>query len=1427
MSTKRIAITFLVLCFVCAASIFAYDKAYHDEHYKWEEEVYAEFYYISDDGDYPSYEESEYEDFSDIGEAPEYVESTDSNEEPDIFVEVGHYHDITFIAHDIDYELVFECGEVHMILMLTSHGYIAELDGKTIDVSLPYGGSYEIDTYRGAIIITPHDNTRVYYNFSRAGGIASFWINESPFFDQTDRDDPRIWYTAYDRIVWLAPTPTGTIYTRLNNEITAAATAGGLITHIMLTFHINVGSIGMDGSVMRIRDNSTVVLIGAHGYTSETDVPDDVNSIPHIVFSDTASTNEITRPFRVRGNAPTSPEHGLVFRNIVLQKAANAVTGVPATAPVPLSLASQTGNNRGGGIAVEPTDGGGGRVVLCRNTILRHSTTNDGGAIHVQTDSRLILMPGSQMYNNAAASGGGAIRADSGTIVTIYENVVIRDNHARGYADSAGSAAIRGSGGAIGLTGNARVYMHGGTISGNRAFRFSGTGTQATLGTGGAICLAGTSTFTMYDGEIYGNIADNSGGAIRLAGGTFHMYGGVIRGNEARGILPTLPLSRAVGGAVFIQAGTFNMNGGEIYGNLASLHSSAPVPTNSTGTTALNTTHGNARVTSSGGAVFAIGTTAVINMHGGTIRDNEALRTRHSNVSGTHANVNQSRIEMRAGNGGGVYLTGGARLNMHGGEIHSNVATATGSVAAPVTGGDALNLSNGGGVYLTGAGTVFHMLAGSIYNNHAIRTLNSAPTTTADADRLYVVAGNGGGVHVFAGATFTMDGGKIHSNFATAEGANPTNSLENNVILANGGGVFIGSSRAANSVFNMNGGIIHDNHAIGSVASASAITGNGGGVYVTGFRSLATDATFSTFNMTASVEDSLIFNNHATGSNVAVSSITTGNGGGVCLVNGGRFVMDGGYVFGNGVTTAPDNPNSLGGGGVAVIGHPHTAANSIAALFDGSIGYAPDGTNANRAPNGGGMLITRGGSVTMSDSALIIGNISDYRGGGVFITGGVAGVTTSATRSRLAMNGGHITGNIADAEGSASITGGGGVYINESGRLYMRPYAVINNNTAYNGGGVLVTGALGSAISTFQMHGGTIDGNTALQDGGGIWVDGIASLHGTAAAPKIISGNTAVNGGGAWVNHNPAITGFGLHREAAATAGVSFTDNTATNMGGAIFTVNHEYESPLTVGGNGVALFYRNLTFSADTEFHGNRASFGVHPPSNANATALPNILFEAPVSDGFNHPLNNHDINFILEPVLFEFFKTDAMVYSMPRTINLLEGAQFRLFRTNEANLSTGNDGLVLINSDAPSSQWEEVPMIISESQSREGALPISFYMTPGFTYQLVEIASPVGFMQPMGQWRIRVDESNPSGFSFEIIGGLPVPVFVFIPPPEGIDDVEWYLGNWLDFSLPLTGGSGTRYMYMTGSIMLIFAALFSVTVIFSKKLAKRGMRP
>lgn len=163
----------------------------------------------------------------------------------------------------------------------------------------------------------------------------------------------------------------------------------------------------------------------------------------------------------------------------------------------------------------------------------------------------------------------------------------------------------------------------------------------------------------------------------------------------------------------------------------------------------------------------------------------------------------------------------------------------------------------------------------------------------------------------------------------------------------------------------------------------------------------------------------------------------------------------------------------------------------------------------NRANFGGGVTVSRNGTVTMSDSS--IRENEALSGGGVFISSG--GIDTSFTMESGSISGNKVTGS------------GGGIYIfaqysGSAVAFVMKDGIIEKNEAAFSGGGgVYICASLGAEVN-FTMENGEICNNTGVYiSGGGVYL--FAHGNGGKATFTIcdgsISENTAGGGGGVYV----------------------------------------------------------------------------------------------------------------------------------------------------------------------------------------------------------------------------------------------------------------------------------------------------------------------
>lgn len=531
------------------------------------------------------------------------------------------------------------------------------------------------------------------------------------------------------------------------------------------------------------------------------------------------------------------------------------------------------------------------------------------------------------------------------------------------------------------------------------------TVTHAMTTNGRGITVNADGKLYMTSGEISGNrtYGNNTpsipdprtfGGGVHVNGGTFTMSGGNISNNNAT----------RYGGGVYINDGIFILLGGEISDNTSNERGGGVYSNNSIFEMSGGEISNN--ITSFiGGGVVNEGNESIFTMKGGTIQGNT--------TNGTTGN-----------GGGGIYNGYMSTLNMYDGKIFNNRTSVAGG--GILNNGGVLNMfdnavvcgnisNSGGGVASTGANSAFKLVGSTVTGNLANY--------------------QGGGICISEG-TFDMYGGVISDNFAQygggAFGGHSTAfNLSGDVIISgntageSGGGIYC---LVCN--FAMSGGVISENFALYDgggvyVAGSSNISGNavisdntagkfGGGVYVTGSSNIS--------------------------GNVIISSNTAGESGGGMFIFGRDIFMTSGTISGNiaihggGIYNSSGQANISGGiisDNIAIYGggiyNSYGAANMSGGVVSDNI-----------AVYCGGGIYVYNSFLTMSDTAVILGNSAIY-GGGIF--------SDSARKSYIRINGGTISNNNA--------YNGGGIWVSHD-ELFALTVALgarfVNNsaNMAYD-----------------------------------------------------------------------------------------------------------------------------------------------------------------------------------------------------------------------------------------------------------------------------------------------------------------------------------------------------------------------------------------
>ncbi|HEV3410196.1 MAG TPA: right-handed parallel beta-helix repeat-containing protein [Chthoniobacterales bacterium] len=260
--------------------------------------------------------------------------------------------------------------------------------------------------------------------------------------------------------------------------------------------------------------------------------------------------------------------------------------------------------------------------------------------------------------------------------------------------------------------------------------------------------------------------------------------------------------------------------------------------------------------------------------------------------------------------------------------------------------------------------------------------------------------------------------------------------------------------------------------------------------------------------------------------------------------------------------------------------------------------------HSNNALRGGGVRIT-GGGLTIIDGSISNHTVTD-RGGGIFAEGLV--LASVLTRTQIFSN---------------SAPQGGGIYLKTSGDLNFTDSHVHHNHATATGGGGIQTNSPIHLLRT------VVDSNTAVTNGGGIWiVDVIAA--GTAIEESTISRNTAEFGAGVCYEQvaPPQSRNVAIRNSTIAA-------NIASREGGGIYA-------------RGLAnIFTYSATIAANSVFRPtglNLRGGGVCLMDTAKVTAVNTIVADN-TAGGINAPPRGDDI-----------YTAATTTFQMPNGYNFVE---------------------------------------------------------------------------------------------------------------------------------------------------------------------------
>ena len=452
------------------------------------------------------------------------------------------------------------------------------------------------------------------------------------------------------------------------------------------------------------------------------------------------------------------------------------------------------------------------------------------------------------------------------------------------------------------------------------------------------------------------------------------------------------------------------------------------------------------------------------------------------NVSDNNVTISNNRATGTSGSGGGIF-SGGGRVAISEATIRSNSANRA-----------------GGGIEIVNG------FAGLSNVNLIGNDVNGTAGTASP--------GNGGGLHVSGMANVIIDGGSVFGNSAAAEGGGLWNQVGSRMTIRKGT-------------------LIQANEAFGAAADDG-----GGGIFNNG-GVLTVDGRDSAIELVGNI-----------------ASGTQGSGGGI-FSNGGQVT-----IFS---TTLMGNEAERAGGAIEISG-----SNTITRLriTDSTIATNSALGTANAPGNGGGIHLSGMTSAAIKRSQ-INGNLAAQEGGGVWNGTGFLSLTEATT----------IDGNTA--RGSAADEGGGGIY-NVAGQVQigrdLSEIVTISNNratgTSGSGGGIFSGGGR-VAISE-----ATIRSNSANRAGGGIEiVNGFAGLSNVNLIGNDVNGTAGTaspgNGGGLHVSGmaNVIIDGGSVFGNSAAAEGGGLWNQVGSRMTirkGTLIQANEAFGAAADDGGGGI-----------------------------------------------------------------------------------------------------------------------------------------------------------------------------------------------------------------------------------------------------------------
>jgi len=796
-------------------------------------------------------------------------------------------------------------------------------------------------------------------------------------------------------------------------------------------------------------------------------------------------------------------------------------------------------------------------VVVSNSTAI--GASGSGGGIFIGTGGELTAT-NSTLNNNTANRAGGAIEMVAGTTITLNNVDLIMNK-----AGIAPATAAPGNGGGIHITGNATAIINGGTINNNMAAAeggglWNGSGIMTIIGT---VISANTAS---------GIAADNGGGGIyNLNGGTLNIEDSEIKNNEANG-------TAGSGGGILNDIGaTLTIVDTEITGNTSNRAGGGIE--NNAGTVNLEnvTLNGNTTFTAPGnGGGLHVSGAGLVTIVDGEVNDNIAGSeggglwngTATMSINGTTISRNTASGASTDNGGGGIYNLNTGILIIEDSEIKDNVAN-----GAAGSGGGILNDVGASLSVLNTiiSGNTSNRAGGGIENNAGTVTLTNV---SLNDNTTFTTPGNGGGLHVTGAGLVTITDGEVKNNTAGSEGGglwNGTGVMEiNGTTISENTASGMAADNGGGGIYNFNGGTLTIADATISENVANGTLGSGGGILNDVGSQLSIRNTVISGN-TAVRAGGGIEDNSGTSTitltNVNLDNNSTtgppGNGGGLHITGTGNVTITGGTINGN--TAALEGGGLWNGAGIMTVSNTEITSNDA---------------GGNAADDGGGGIFNNGGTLSLENTVLFdnLASGTAGSGGGLFSIAGAITISNSSFEF-----------NSANRAGGAIEVIAGNLTLNNTDLSSNDVNGSAGAPAPGIGGGIHISG-----ITTTIISGGTISGNGARREGGGLWnqvgsemtinnvtlddnyANGLQVTHGGGAI--FVNGGT-VNVNSSTISNNEARgaglgSGGGIHIKAGGIANVNISTisgNGSVNDGGGIYNNGSLFIDASTIANNAAA----------------------------------------------------------------------------------------------------------------------------------------------------------------------------------------------------------------------------------------------------------------